>query len=597
MGKKVSSIKREKWFNGWRIIREYLLEYRKDIILLSFLGVISALANGTVPYIVGNFFDALITPGLLFAGSAFTMPKWAFFMTLFASVQIVANVVDWENDKRSKKIGTFIQADYPRRAINVLLRLPLSFHKENKTGEVWDKIVRAGNSASSIVEQVVIPITPQVLGVLVGVSISFFVKPTLAYILLGGIIAYIATLAHIVPPILKFQKAGHRAWNRAFGDAYDAFANTQTIKQATAEKYEDKKIASSSDKAARLWYKVDKIWSGINFYQRAIVTATQIVIFIFSISLVMNGELTVGELIAFNGYAAMVFGPFVRIGHNWQVIQNGLVAIGRADAILQTPQEHHYDDGGAVPKKYVGHIEFKNVSFSYGKKEGMVLNDINVSIAPGEIVALVGESGGGKSTFIDLVSGYYLPRKGKVLIDGIDMRNIDLSVHRGHIGVVPQEVVLFNDTISANIRYGKFFASETELKEAARKAHADIFIEKFPKKYKQLVGERGVKLSVGQKQRVAIARAILRNPKILILDEPTSALDSQTERFITESLGELMRGRTTFIVAHRLSTVRKAHKILVLDNGRIIESGSHDELMKIVGGKYRHMYEYHIGLA
>ena len=226
-----------------------------------------------------------------------------------------------------------------------------------------------------------------------------------------------------------------------------------------------------------------------------------------------------------------------------------------------------------------------------------MLNDINVSIAPGEIVALVGESGGGKSTFIDLVSGYYLPRKGKVLIDGIDMRNIDLSVHRGHIGVVPQEVVLFNDTISANIRYGKFFASETELKEAARKAHADIFIEKFPKKYKQLVGERGVKLSVGQKQRVAIARAILRNPKILILDEPTSALDSQTERFITESLGELMRGRTTFIVAHRLSTVRKAHKILVLDNGRIIESGSHDELMKIVGGKYRHMYEYHIGLA
>ena len=589
--------KQEKLFGGWEVVQEYFLENKRSVILISILGIVSALANGSVPYIVGRFFDALITPSAVFDGTTFTMPAWALFIALFAFVQITANIVDWENDKRSRKIGTFVHADYPHRAVSKLLRLPLSFHKEHKTGEVWDKIIRAGNAISQIIEQVIIPIAPQILGVCVSITITFIIKPSLALVLLGGLGIYIATLARIVPPIAKFQRKGNKAWNRAYGDAYDAFANTQTIKQATAENYEDKKIYRRFIlNAATLWYNVEKIWSGISFYQRVIVTVTQIVIFLLAVSLVMNNKLTIGELIAFNGYAAMVFGPFVRIGNNWQVIQNGLVAIDRADEILRTPAEHHYAGGSESPKKYAGNIEFKNVSFSYGKSNGTVLDNINVSIKEGEIVALVGESGGGKSTFIDLISGYYLPKKGKILIDGIDTQKIDLGIHRGHIAVVPQEVTLFNDTIGTNIRYGNFLATEDSMKEAARKAHADIFIEAFPKKYNQKVGERGVKLSVGQKQRVAIARAILRDPRILILDEPTSALDSQTERFITESLEELMRGRTTLIVAHRLSTVRKANRILVLDKGKIIESGTHDELIKIPDGHYRRMYEYHIGL-
>ncbi|MBU6431267.1 MAG: ABC transporter ATP-binding protein [Patescibacteria group bacterium] len=589
--------KKEKLFAGWKVVQKYLLENKRSIVLISVLGIISALANGSVPYIVGRFFDALITPFAVFDGTTFTMPAWLLFIALFGLVQITANIVDWENDKRSRKIGTFVHADYPHRAVSALLRLPLSFHKEHKTGEVWDKIIRAGNAISQIIEQVIIPIAPQILGVCVSITITFIIKPTLALVLLGGLGIYIATLARIVPPIAKFQRKGNKAWNKAYGDAYDAFANTQTIKQATAEIYEDKKIYRRFIlNAATLWYNVEKIWSGISFYQRIIVTVTQITIFLLAVSLVTRGNLTIGELIAFNGYAAMVFGPFVRIGNNWQVIQNGLVAIDRADEILSTPAEHHYTGGAEKPKKYSGNIEFKNVFFSYGKSGGTVLDDINVSIKQGEIVALVGESGGGKSTFIDLVSGYYFPKKGKILVDGVDTRNIDLGFHREHIAVVPQEVVLFNDTIGTNIRYGNFLATDDLMKEAARKAHADIFIESFPKKYNQMVGERGVKLSVGQKQRIAIARAILRDPRILILDEPTSALDSQTERFITNSLEELMRGRTTLIVAHRLSTVRKANRILVLDKGRIIESGTHDELMQILDGRYRHMYEYHIGL-
>ena len=211
-------------------------------------------------------------------------------------------------------------------------------------------------------------------------------------------------------------------------------------------------------------------------------------------------------------------------------------------------------------------------------------------------MALVGESGVGKSTLIDLISAYHFPTKGEVLIDGHDIRDINLRSLRSQIGVVPQEVVLFNDSIRMNVQYGNFEATDEEIQQATVKAHALAFIEKFPQKWEQMVGERGVKLSVGQKQRVAIARAILRNPRILILDEPTSALDAGSEKIITESLDELMRGKTTFIIAHRLSTVRKADIILVFKEGRVTESGTHQELLMIEGGEYRRLYELQIGL-
>lgn len=226
-----------------------------------------------------------------------------------------------------------------------------------------------------------------------------------------------------------------------------------------------------------------------------------------------------------------------------------------------------------------------------------MLAGVDFKVHAGEVVAFVGESGVGKSTAISLISGYYFPSKGRVLIDGVDTRKFCLTELRKNIAVVPQEVALFNNTIKSNICYGLPSASEEDIVRATREAHAEDFIVALPLGYDTLVGERGIKLSVGQKQRVAIARAILRDPKILILDEPTSALDSETERKVTEALEKLMRGRTTFIIAHRLSTVRKADRIFVLEKGKIVEEGSHDQLMQIENGNYRHRYELHIGLV
>jgi len=238
-----------------------------------------------------------------------------------------------------------------------------------------------------------------------------------------------------------------------------------------------------------------------------------------------------------------------------------------------------------------------NVSFSYGARQKKVLENISFEVRPGEVVALVGESGVGKSTLVDLVSHYYRPTGGHIYIDGHDVSRLDLYMLRSHIAVVPQEPLLFNDTVKNNIRYGNFSASDEEVEQAAKLAYAKDFIANFPQKYNQLVGERGIKLSVGQKQRIAIARAILRSPSILILDEPTSALDAKSEDFIQKSLEFLMEKRTTFIIAHRLSTVRKADMILVLEKGRIIEKGTHEDLLRIPKGVYRRLYEFQIGLT
>ena len=219
-----------------------------------------------------------------------------------------------------------------------------------------------------------------------------------------------------------------------------------------------------------------------------------------------------------------------------------------------------------------------------------MLRNINFKVRPGEVIALAGESGVGKTTLADLISRYYSPTKGRILVDGQDIQKVDLASLRKHIAIVPQEISLFNDTIKNNIGYGKPKATMNEIIEVAKAANAHEFIQKLPKKYKQLVGERGIKLSTGQKQRVAIARALLRDPKILILDEATSSLDSVSEKLVQEALKRLIKGRTTFIIAHRLSTIAHADKIVVIEKGEITETGTHERLMKKKEGTYRKFY-------
>lgn len=594
----MSNKKRQKSLkNGWKILFRYLMEYKKEVVLLSILGVISAVANGTIPYITGRFFDAILTPEIVFVGTQFEMPMWLSLIIVFGIVQLVADIVGWRNEIDRRKIGLSLFAKYVAKAWFHLLKLPKSFYSNEKIGSAMDKINKSANSMESLIMNVVIDLAPQFLSLIIGFFIVFYINFVLGVVLLSGVLLYIIILIKITPVTIGIARKERETWWKAWGDSYDVVTNADTVKRFTAEDYEFKKFLNTFlNKATKLSIDLVIHQGGISFYQKVIVSFTRISIFVLSVSLIFNNTITIGELIALNGYAMMTFIPFVQLGINWQRIQNGLVAIEEAEKVLETKSENYKPKDAIIIDELKGDVEFKDVNFHYNKKDGDILKDINLKVKAGEKIALVGESGVGKSTLVELISAYYFAQKGKVLIDGIDIKKINLKFLRKSIAVVPQEVSLFNDTIETNIKYGNLKASKKEVEKAVKDAHADEFINKFPKKYKQIVGERGVKLSVGQKQRVAIARAILRSPKILILDEPTSALDSVAEKYITESLKKLMEGRTTFIVAHRLSTVRDADRIVTFKEGRIVEIGSHDELMKIKNGEYKKLYNLHIGL-
>jgi ATP-binding cassette subfamily B protein len=581
----------------WRALTRQLRPYRSTLIMLTTLGILSAIVSGIVPYITGRFFDTLIAPHAVAVPLVGNVPAWQALIAGWVVLQVFANGVSWYIDRSSRRFTTSLEANFQANAYTHLLTLPVSFHKTYRTGEITDNISRAAWMLSQLTSTMT-SLAPQFLTIGVGVVISFMILPQLAWVLVAGVVVYGLILVRVLPATAKYQTEGFEMWNRTAGDAQDAYANFQTVKQAGAEAYETERIkAGFRDKAIPIWYRMELVWSNMNAAQRFIVLATQTAIFLLSVYYITLGEITIGDLIAFNAYAGMIIGPFVSLGGQWQTLQNGLIAVTKSERVFGAEPEPYELPGAARFDAIKGEVSFDDVHFSYGPDQAEVLKGVTFTAKPGDVVALVGETGAGKSTTAELISGYYFANSGTVAVDGADLRRANLTSLRSNIAVVPQEVVLFNASIKDNIRYGRPEATDEEVKEAARRAHADAFIEKFPQGYEQEVGERGVKLSVGQKQRVAIARAMLRDPRILILDEPTSALDAETESYITESLRELMRGRTTFIIAHRLSTVREASQILVLKDGVIAERGTHEELVAIPGGTYRRLYELNVGLG
>ena len=581
---------------GLAVLFKWMAKYKTRITVLSFLGIVSAIGNGSVPFIAGRFFDSILHLDSKMVLDGLQMPSYVALLILWSVIQFVTYIVDWMIDVRGMRLGVAAWSEYLVTGMSHLFELPLSFHKSHKIGSIGDKINRASNNIENIMSGIIIQLAPQFLSIIIALAIGFYIKPELAGVLLFGIIVYVLILKKSVAPLAGYQKAFHDRITDVWGDMYDAIGNVQTIKQATAEKYEKNKLDTAfNTDLMKMWFDMDNIWMSLRLYQKITILGTQTTVFILSIYFISHNEMTLGTLLAFNGYAAMMFSPFVTLGRQWQELQNGMVNLSEVEKILERPIEIYSPKQHVKMDDIMGYVHFSGVGFHYDAHK-TVLKDINFEVKAGEIIALVGESGVGKSTLVDLISGYHFASKGHVYIDGVDIRKIDLNFLRSKIAVVPQEVVLFNDTIKTNIKYGNFESSDKDVEEASKKAHAFDFINKFSDKWNQLVGERGVKLSVGQKQRVAIARAILRNPKILILDEPTSALDAGSEHSITQSLEKLMEGKTTFIIAHRLSTVRKANKILVFKEGQIVESGTHEELLEIKSGEYRRLYELQVGL-
>ena len=581
---------------GWHILIGHLKKYRFLLIFSSGLMLIISIINGVTPYIFGLFVDAMIDVSKTVTIGGITIVAWKGILVLWVFLHIISYIVNWFTNRKNHALGMKASFDYQVNAVNRLLFVPISFHKNERSGELLHDISRGSGIVSSNATRLLPSLLRQISTLIIGIIMISFINPIFTFIIILGVLPYILLIIRLHIPLQKLTKESESVSRNVHGIIREGLTNIISVKHMTAEKHENEKIVKLFFKhLIQLRDKISFIWSTSSFSQQTIVLATEIVIFIFSVFFIQDGSLTIGEFVALNSYSFYLFGPFSNLTHQWQTLQDDLVAIKIAEEkIFKTKQENYHPVNAYTPKRIDGAVQFKDVSFAYDTP--IVLDDLTFSVNAGERIAFVGKSGVGKSTVTDLISGYYFPTKGEVLIDGHDTRKIDIIALRSSIAVVPQEPLLFNDTAMMNIRYGRLDATDSEVMEAAKKARADEFIQELPEKYNQLVGERGTKLSVGQKQRIAIARAILRDPSILILDEPTSALDAETEKQIAESFEELMKGRTTFIVAHRLSTIRKADRILVFEKGTIVEEGTHTDLLKRENGVYKKLHDYQVGL-
>jgi len=571
-----------KTFKEIKIIWQYLRKYRKKVYFVAVIALIGAGISAVIPYIYGRLVDIAVAKStgleLIFG----ILGIWLF-------LSLVSNWAGRYTDREGANIGINVSNDLLLSASHHLLNLPVSYHKDKKIGEVLQRIGRASDHLQGIVEETIFYTIPQFFTVAIALGILTWVEWKLSLALFLILVSYGLVTVLKMKPIIKWQKKLNEAYEKGYGDIYDSTLNIQNVKSFTSEEFERKRNIRNFKNIARKFQRLMKIWIGLDAWQQTIFGLGFVAIFGLSVILLRVRIISAGELVMLVGYTALIFQPLARLTYNYRIIKRGMAVIKRVLKVLKVKPEE-YDRKDAIKLKDIrGEVVFKNVSFSY-KGQPAVLKNLSFEVKPGEVIALVGETGVGKTTLVDLISRYYESTKGKILIDGHNIKDVALRSLRKNIAVVPQEITLFNDTIKTNIKYGKLGATDKEVVKVAKAANAHEFIQKFPKKYNQLVGERGIKLSTGQKQRVAIARALLRNPRILILDEATSSLDTKTEKLVQQALKRLIKGRTTFIIAHRLSTITESDKILVLEKGKVAESGRHQDLIKIKEGIYQKLY-------
>jgi subfamily B ATP-binding cassette protein MsbA len=489
----------------------------------------------------------------------------------------------------SKYLLSYVGQDVIRRLRNRLYNhiqaLPLAFFQREKTGDLMSRITNDVAIISSMFSSAVTGSIRDGFTIIGLIAVTFFLIPNLAVFtfIIFPIAGY--PLFYFGRKIRRVRRGVQEAWADLNAFLHETLTGTKIVKAFSMEDYEKKRFAQKSRRIFRLELKESRVREISSPLMELLGGLGIGFIMWYGGRHVISGTYTFGAFMSFLTAVGLMYQPLKKISRLNNAVQRGMAAIERIYDILERTSDVIETDSPISIRNGAHRISFQDVSFKYDRD--LVLKNINLEAETGEIIALVGMSGGGKTSLVNLIPRFYDPSQGAVLIDGTDIRQISIATLRSQIAIVTQEPILFNDTVRRNIAYGRVDASEQQIVAAAKSAYAYEFIRAFPEEFDTSIGELGGRLSGGQKQRICIARALVKDAPILILDEATSSLDSEAEILVQKALGNLMKGRTTFVIAHRLSTIRNADRIIVLVDGRIVEEGRHEQLMALEREYYK----------
>jgi ATP-binding cassette subfamily B protein len=570
------------WRAAWSLA-PYVWRYKRRVLLAFALLLGAKLANVAVPLVLKEIVDRLEHPD----AASLALPLA--FITLYGLLRFGNTAFTELRDALFARVLQRAMRGVIHDVFRHLHAQSLRFHLDRRTGGLAVDIERGARSIRFLINFTLFNIGPTLLEILMVAGV-LFVKydPWFGAITLMTLAVYIAFTVLVTNWRLKYRRAMNETDTAANARAVDSLLNYETVKYFNNEDYESERMGADLKRAedASVASEVSLAW--LNAGQACIIACGVTVMMGLAAQGVANRSMTLGDLVLVNAYLIQLFIPLNFLGTVYREIRNALTDMEKLFGLLRRPPEITDAPDAAPLQVDAGEVRFEGVGFAYDARRP-ILADISFVIPAGRKLAVVGTSGAGKSTLSRLLFRFFDVTQGRILIDGQDIHRVTQASLRRHIGMVPQDTVLFNDTLYHNIAYGRVDASREEVIEAARAAHLDSFIASLPEGFETRVGERGLKLSGGEKQRVAIARAILKNPPILVFDEATSSLDSATEQAIGQELTRISENRTTLVIAHRLSTVVDADEILVLESGRVIERGSHTALLGL-DGRYAAMW-------
>ena len=573
---------RTDWSNIRRIA-DYLKAYKGRAVFALVCLIVAKWANIGVPLVLRDLVDS-------FDKSLQTLVLPVSLLMAYGALKLANSLFSELRDTVFARVRYHAMRQLSNQVLEHLHTLSLRFHLERKTGAISRDLERGTRSVSTMMNFMVFSFIPIFVEFsLVAIILLVNYDGIFALITFGTILVYALFTVAISNWRINYRHSMNRLDSEANTQAFDSLINYETVKYFNNEQLELGRYDNTLSKWEGMAVKSQTSMSVLNFGQSAIIAIGVTIIMFFAANQVVEDRMSIGDLVMVNAFMLQLFIPLGALGMIYRQFKYTLADMDLVFKLLsKTPEIQDVDEAGDLVVEK-GEVQFKNVHFAY-QNDRKILMGIDFTVPAGKTVAVVGHSGAGKSTLARLLFRFYDVGEGQVLIDGNDVREVTQSSLRKSIGIVPQDTVLFNDTIHYNIQYGNLNASDAQVREAAAMAHIDEFIESLPEAWETKVGERGLKLSGGEKQRVAIARAILKRPAILVFDEATSSLDSTTEQAIQRTLKQISATTTTLVVAHRLSTVVDADEILVMGQGNIIERGSHAELIQ-KNSEYRRMWE------